>query len=545
LRQWCRVGAELGGEKMSDSQLLRASSVMAAGTIVSRITGLIRNILIVVLLGTAILGDTYNVANTMPNILYNLLIGGALTAVFVPQIVRSLRDSDGGSAFISRLFTLTITSLFLLSLLGVIFSPQLVNIYAPEYAGRVEFDTTVTLMRYCLPQIFFLGLFALLGQIANAKGKFGPMMWAPALNNLIAIGLFTWFLIAKDELVLGQITNSDLFLLGFGTTLGYIAQAFILLPVLKRSSVKLSFRFDWANSQIIKSFRLAGWSFAYAVISQLSYLVTVSIATTAAVNSLAEGVVTGVGYTPYSNAYLILILPHSIITVSVVTALLPQISNYVIDKKNDLVTESLTKVARVVGVFTVPAALILFMFGPLVANVLYFGISTADANYLGWVLSAFAFGLIPVSINLILMRGLNAFENLKSQVIVNFIMNAISVLLSIIAAQYLAPKWVTVGLAAIFTIHYFIGVTISLYFIEREGINLPVMKLITFYLKLLLIFGILLTPFWLLRDRLPGGNLIQLLTVIAVTTLLYLGVCKLLKINEVTSLIKVIRSGRQ
>ena len=195
--------------------------------------------------------------------------------------------------------------------------------------------------------------------------------------------------------------------------------------------------------------------------------------------------------------------------------------------------------------FTVPAALILFMFGPLVANVLYFGISEADANYLGWVLSAFAFGLIPVSVNLILMRGLNAFENLKSQVIGNFIMNAISVLLSIIAAQYLAPKWVTVGLAAIFTIHYFIGVTISLYFIKREGINLPVIKLITFYLKLLLIFGILLTPFWLVRDRLPGGNLIQLLTVIAVTTLLYLGVSKLLKINEVTSLIKVIRSGRQ
>ena len=185
------------------------------------------------------------------------------------------------------------------------------------------------------------------------------------------------------------------------------------------------------------------------------------------------------------------------------------------------------------------------MFGPLVANVLYFGISEADANYLGWVLSAFAFGLIPVSVNLILMRGLNAFENLKSQVIGNFIMNAISVLLSIIAAQYLAPKWVTVGLAAIFTIHYFIGVTISLYFIKREGINLPVIKLITFYLKLLLIFGILLTPFWLVRDRLPGGNLIQLLTVIAVTTLLYLGVSKLLKINEVTSLIKVIRSGRQ
>ena len=529
---------------MSDSQLLRASSVMAAGTIVSRITGLIRNLLIVALLGTAILGDTYNVANTMPNILYNLLIGGALTAVFVPQIVRSLRDSDGGRAFISRLFTLTITSLFLLTLLGVIFSPQLVSIYAPEYAGRVEFDTTVTLMRYCLPQIFFLGLFALLGQIANAKGRFGPMMWAPALNNLIAIGLFSWFLIFKDDLTLGQISGADLFWLGFGTTFGYIIQALILFPVLSKSGVKLSLRFDWADSQIIKSFRLAGWSFAYALISQLSYLVTISIATTAAVRSLSDGVLTGVGYTPYSNAYLILILPHSIITVSIVTALLPQISNYVIDKKFDLVTDALAKTIKLVGVFTVPSALILFSFGPLVANVLYFGISTQDANYLGLVLSAFALGLIPVSINLILLRGLNAFENLRSQVIVNFIMNAISVVLSLLAADYLEPKWVTVGLAGIFTLHYFIGVAISLYFIKRHGINLPLGRLTLFYIKLLLLFALIVTPLWLLRASLPGGNLIQLITVTSLSVVLYLGISKLFKITEVTSLIKVIRSGR-
>ena len=142
---------------MSDNQLMRASSVMAVGTIASRITGLIRNLLLVALLGTALLGDTYNVANTMPNILYNLLIGGALTAVFVPQIVRSLRDSDGGNGFISGLFTATLTFLFTITVIGVSLTPQIVMIYAPEFVGRPEFDITVTLMRYCLPQIFFLG----------------------------------------------------------------------------------------------------------------------------------------------------------------------------------------------------------------------------------------------------------------------------------------------------------------------------------------------------------------------------------------------------
>ena len=530
---------------MSDDQLMRDSSAMALGTIVSRVTGLIRNLLLVALLGTALLGDTYNVANTMPNILYNLIIGGALTAVFVPQIVRSLRDSDQGAAFISRLFTATLTFLFLLTAVGVLFAEKIVNIYAPDFSGRPEFDVTVSLMRYCLPQIFFLGLFALLGQIANAKGKFGPMMWAPVINNLIVIALFSYFLINKEDLKLATISSSDLLWLGLGTTAGYIAQAFILFPVVIKSGVKLRLRFDWRNSQIIKSFSLAGWSFVYAAISQLSYLVTVNLATSAAVESAANGVTTGVGFTPYANAYLILILPHSIIAVSVVTALLPKLSNLVIDKKIDQINTSLTSIIKLVGVFTVPAAFIFLTFGELISHNLYFGISNDDANYLGLTLSAFALGLIPVSINLVLLRGLNAFENLKSQVLGNFIMNLISVILSIVAARYLEPKWVVVGLAGIFTLHYFIGTAISFYLIGRHKVNLPIGVIVFFYLKLALVAAVVITPLWLLRGQIPGGNLIQLLIVIGVSAVLYLLIAKFLKITEVTYLIKVIKGRRE
>ena len=529
---------------MSDNQLLRASSVMAVGTIASRVTGLIRNLLLVALLGTAILGDTYNVANTMPNILYNLLIGGALTAVFVPQIVRSLRDSDQGAAFISRLFTVTVTFLLLLTVIGIVFAPVIVNLYAPEFSNRPEFDITVTFMRYCLPQIFFLGLFALLGQIANAKGKFGPMMWAPVINNLIAILLFSWFLVNRQDLSLGNISETDITWLGLGTTAGYLAQALILLPVVIRSGVKLTLRFDWHNSQIIKSFRLASWSFLYAMISQVSYLVTVSIATSAAVKTQVLGDSTGVGFTPYSNAYLILILPHSIITVSVVTALLPRLSNYVIDKKHDELTNSLVNAIRLIGIFTVPAALIFLAFGQLVANTLYFGISNSDANYLGLTLSAFALGLIPVSINLVLLRGLNAFENLKSQVIGNLIMNLISIALSYLVASWFEPKWVTIGLAGIFTIHYFIGAGISFYLIRRHQVRLPLLSISLYYLRLILIFTLVLAPIWLLRGEIPGGNLVSLLLVTSVSAVFYLFIAKLLKISEVTDLLKVIWSRK-
>jgi putative peptidoglycan lipid II flippase len=530
---------------MSDNQLFKASSIMALGTIASRVTGLIRNLMLAALLGTAILGDTYNVANTMPNILYNLLIGGALTAVFVPQIVRSLRDSDQGSAFISRLFTVTVTFLFALTVIGILISPQLVNIYAPEYAGSKEFDVTVTLMRYCLPQIFFLGLFALLGQIANAKDRFGPMMWAPVINNLLAIALFYFLIVSRGDLSVASISSQDLLWLGLGTTAGYLAQALVLFPVVIKSGVKLSLRFDWANSQIIKSFKLAGWSFAYAMISQLSYLVTINIATSAAVKSAADGITTGVGYTPYANAYLILILPHSIITVSIVTALLPKLSNLVIDKKYKDVSDSMSLTMRLMGIFIIPAAVLFLFFGELIAKVLYFGIPTDDANYLGLTLSAFALGLIPVSINLVLLRGLNAFENLKSQVFGNLIMNIISVLLSLIAAVYLEPKWVTVGLAAIFTVHYFIGAGISFLLIKKHGVQIPVLILAAFYFKLIFIFVLSVMPIWLARGLDLGGNLIYLLLVLSTSAVIYLVLLKALKITEVTTLIKVIKGRRE
>ena len=147
---------------------------MAVGTILSRITGFIRALLAVAVLGTALLADTYNVANTMPNILYNLLVGGALTAIFVPQLVRSFDDADGGHGFASRLVTTISGILLLLVAVGVAFAPALVRIYAPEFSTpgfETEREIAIAFTRYCLPQIFFLGLFTMLGQVAHHPCK--------------------------------------------------------------------------------------------------------------------------------------------------------------------------------------------------------------------------------------------------------------------------------------------------------------------------------------------------------------------------------------
>jgi putative peptidoglycan lipid II flippase len=200
---------------------------------------------------------------------------------------------------------------------------------------------------------------------------------------------------------------------------------------------------------------------------------------------------------------------------------------------------------RLMGIFIIPAAVLFLIFGEVIAKVLYFGIPTDDANYLGITLSAFALGLIPVSINLVLLRGLNAFENLKSQVIGNFIMNLISVVLSLIAASYLEPEWVTVGLALIFTIHYFIGAGISFILIKKHQVVIPVLSLVTFYLKLILIFAVSVLPAWFFRYSIPGGNLIYLLLVLSSSAIFYLLLMKAFKISEITTLIKVIKGRKE
>lgn len=525
---------------MKEHSLAKSSTVMALGTIFSRITGLARGLLTVAVLGTALLGDTFNVANTMPNILYNLIIGGALTAVFVPQIVRATRDSDGGNAFISRLVTATTTLLLVITVLSIIGAPLLVRVFATEYVGRPEFHLAVAFMRYCLPQILFMGIFAMLSQVANAKHRFGAMMWAPILNNVIAIAIFSWFLKNAHNLSVGTISHSEIIWIGAGTTAGYLVQALVLVPVIRRTGIRISPRFDWRDKEIAQSSRLALWTLAFAAISQISYLVTVNISTRAAVHAAKAGITTGVGFTPYSNAILIMMLPHSIITISVMTALLPQLSGFVIDKRPDLIHDQLVKAMRLVGIITVPSSVAFFLFGPMITRVLFFGIPDGDAQYIGRVLAALGLGLMPMSINLIALRGLNAFENVKLQVLSNFLMNIVGAALSVFAAFTLAPQWVTVGLGGALSASYFIGAWSTIRLLRRYEINIRIREVTGFYLKLFALAFLVAFPLHISQHHLPGGNIGKLAIVLTITGVLYLALTYIFKVEEVRSMITLV-----
>ena len=534
---------------MKQHELFRASSVMAVGTILSRITGFIGGVIIIATLGTALLADAFNVANTMPNILYNLLVGGALTAIFIPQLVRAFDDADGGHLFASRLVTTISGILLALVAVGVIFAPQLVYIYAPSFSTpgfETEREIAITLTRYCLPQIFFLGLFTMLGQVANARGSFAPLMWAPIANNLVIIVVFSAFLIKWPSVSVDSITSTQLQILGWGSTFAIVVQALILVPVVKRSGIKI--RPKWGFEGLGKSFSLAGWTLVYVLISQIGYLITVNVATTAAVDSAKAGITTGVGLTPFKNAYLIMLLPYSIVTVSIITALLPHMSKLAINKKVDDVKDQILRAIKTVGVLTIPASVAFFLFGPLITEVLFFGISKEDGIYVGYVLSALSIGLVAFSINLVLIRGFNAFEDTRTQVWSILIINIISVGLSYLFLAVLPSDWVTVGLGFAFSVSYLVGLFITLRLLKKHTGTIHVREFIGQHGRLLSASLIAMLPIfaisqyfgWVGSDQSSLIRASELLFVIVAGTLGYFLAAKALRITEVSGIIALI-----
>jgi len=528
---------------MKSNELFRASGIMALGTILSRITGFIRGILIVAVLGTTLLADTYNVANTMPNILYNLLVGGALTAIFIPQLVRSFEHDDGGDGFASRLITTISLILLVLVSLGMYFAPALVRLYAPEFfttGFETEQEIAIAFTRYCLPQIFFLGLFTMLGQVANARGSFGPLMWAPIANNLVGIALFGGFLLFSPGIDINSITSNQVAILGWGTTLSVVVQALVLVPVIRKLGITLKPRLGLSG--LGKSFNLAGWTLVYVLISQLGYLVTVNVATSAAVRSAQEGIKTGVGYTPYTYAYYVMLLPYSIVTISIITAILPHISKLALEGKREEVKAQLVRAIRLVGVITIPSAVAFLLFGPLITESIFVGIPTEDSRYIGYVLSALSFGLVAFSINLILIRGFNAFEDTKTQVVSILVINIIAVAMSYFCLFFVKNQWVTVGLGVAFSVSYLAGLFVTLGLLKKHVGKLAITEFLGQHVRLLIAALLAMVPLflitqyvsWFATDLTRAARAGELALVMVVAFFTFLLAAKVLKVEEIS-----------
>jgi putative peptidoglycan lipid II flippase len=238
-------------------------------------------------------------------------------------------------------------------------------------------------------------------------------------------------------------------------------------------------------------------------------------------------------------------LPHSVVTISIVTAILPLLSAHAIDGKIEEIHDELVRAIRLTGIVTVPSAIAFLLYGPLITRTLFFGISNADARYLGLVLCAFATGLLPLSVNLIALRGLNAFENVKLQVLSNAIMNIAASCLAFFFAFVLPAKWVTVGLAGAQALSYYVGAWTSIRLLRRYGVGIRTNEITGLYLRLGAIYAGVAVPLYFVMGHIPGGNTVKLLLVLLLSGLGYLGLAKTFKISEVGATLSLLLSGRR
>ncbi|MGW5537898.1 murein biosynthesis integral membrane protein MurJ, partial [Streptomyces sp. NPDC004009] len=444
--------------------LLKSSAVMAAGTMVSRLTGFIRSALIAAALGLGLLADSFQVAYQLPTMIYILTVGGGLNSVFVPQLVRSMKeDEDGGEAFANRLLTLVMVALAALTGLAMFAAPLLVRLLSPTIADDpAANEVAVTFTRYFLPSIFFMGIHVVMGQILNARGKFGAMMWTPVLNNIviiISLGMFIWVYgtAANSHLAVESIPPQGQRLLGAGVLLGLVVQSLAMIPYLRETGFRIRLRFDWKGHGLGKAAMLAKWTVLFVLANQLGAMVVTQLSTAAGDDSGVKGT----GFAAYANAQLIWGLPQAIITVSLMAALLPRISRSASEGDGGAVRDDISQGLRTTAVAIVPIAFGFLALGIPMCTLIFGSAGIGSATNMGYMLMAFGLGLIPYSVQYVVLRAFYAYEDTRTPFYNTVIVAAVNAAASGLCYFLLPARWAVAGMAAAYGLAYAIGVGVA------------------------------------------------------------------------------------
>ncbi|MSV53345.1 MAG: murein biosynthesis integral membrane protein MurJ [Actinobacteria bacterium] len=544
-------------ENASGRSLAQSSAVMASGTIVSRITGVLRDVAAAAALGFYLVSDAFSLGNSLPTIVYILIIGGALNAVFIPQLVRRMsEDEDQGKAYADRLITLIVTVLLLLSILAVLAAPLIVDLYTPADYPTNEFDLAVAFARLCLPQVLFYGIYSILGQVLNARGRFGAPMFAPIANNVIAIATFLLFIAVAGTSAAadGILTTQQILILGIGTTLGVISQAVILFPVLRRAGFHWRPRFDWKGAGLGKAGGLAMWTIGLVLVNQATYVVITRLATQANVDAAAAGTVAA-GLTTYQKAHLVFMLPHSVITISIVTAMLPALSRLAHAGDLRQVGSDIGTTMRTVAALIVPIAAVLFVTGSDLSILLFgYGAATPEqASLMGEIVSMFMIGLLPFTLFYVLLRGYYAMEDTRTPFYITVGLSAFW-LITVVPLFGIAPAGgaQVAVIALTYSLSYWVGLALAWVLLARRvgGVNSG--RTIRSILRIgsagLVSLGLMLGTHAILgrtfSAQLPGDKLVVLLILVvvgAVGVASYWAAAWALRVKEVAAVTNLVR----
>lgn len=449
---------------MTDDRIGRASVFLASGTIVSRLLGFVKAIAVAGTIGVvgSAGGDAFAVANGLPNTVYVIVAGGVLSAVLVPQIVRAGAHADGGSAYINKLLTLALVILAVATVTATALAPLLTLLYGATLPPAT-LGLAIAFAWWCLPQIFFYGLYTLLGEVLNARRSFGPFTWVPVLNNLVAIaGLVVFgslFGVDPDGLLpAGEWTAGMIALLAGSATAGIAAQALILFWFWRRIGLRYRPDFQWRGVGLGSAGRMAGWTFGMLLLTTSAGIVQTLVLGTASGDGAS---VAAVDY-----AWLIFMLPHSVITVSIATAYFTRMSEHAASERFDGVRDDLSGAIRgITLIIMLAAAVLLVVAYPFSA--VFETESFADTRALGNVVLAFALGLVPFSTLFVVQRTFYALGDTRTPFrftlfqVVLFALGAIGCLI-------LAPELRAVGIALVTTIAGIAQLALATFLLRRR-----------------------------------------------------------------------------
>lgn len=458
-----RVPATQPRAQLSDAALVSRSWGMAFATLVSRLTGFARIVLLAAVLGAA-LSSAFSVANQLPNLVAALVLEATFTAIFVPVLARAEQDdADGGAAFVRRLVTLATTLLLVATLLSVTAAPLLVRLMLGRYP-RVNEPLTAAFAYLLLPQVLFYGLSSVFMAILNTRNVFGPPAWAPVVNNVVAIATLGVYLAVPGQLSVDPVRmgNTKLLVLGIGTTLGVAAQAAVLLMAIRRQ--RISLRPLWGIDERLKRFAaMAAAMVFYVLISQLGLVVGNQIASTAAASGPAI----------YNYTWLVLMLPFGMIGVTVLTVVMPRLSRNAAADDTGAVLADLSLATRLTMITLIPTVAFMTVAGPALGSALfaYGHFGEADAGYLGAAITLSAFTLIPYALVLLALRVFYAREQPWTPLVIIVVITTVKITASLLAPHVTANRDLIAGYLGLANGLGFLAGAIVGYFLLRKALR--------------------------------------------------------------------------
>jgi putative peptidoglycan lipid II flippase len=422
--------------------------LMASGTILSRVLGFVRTILLAAAIGvTTDAADAFGVANQLPNNVYAIIVTGLLNAVLIPQLVKARSNKDGGKGYVDRLLTLILSVFFVVTLAVTIAAPALVSLYTSGWNAQ-QLALATAFAYWCLPQLFFYGLYSLFGEVLNSRSVFGPYMWAPVLNNIVStIGLVAFIVLfgldPTGERSIENWTGNQIALLSGGATLGVAAQAFILLFAWKRADIKFSLNFKWRGFGLRPALKAATWSLGMVVVTQIGGVVQTIVASSAVSSRGTNSAVASVAVA--AVAWLIFMVPHSVVTVSVATAYFTKMAQHAHDGRMDLFRKDFSAGLRAISVFAVFFSVAMMVLAYPMSRVF---IGDFDSTIsLGNVLIALMVGLVPFSFVYMMQRAFYALEDTRTPFIFTTIQIVIYIIGAFVIARSVPAEWLVVALS--------------------------------------------------------------------------------------------------